>query len=331
MAEIVLGIGTSHSPLLAIDAAMWAERAQDDLRKTELHLRDGRVITYDELLTESGGRYAAEAAPANFEKQAQQAQESLDRLAAAITEADLDALIVIGDDQEELFSKAHMPAIAVFNGPEVVTHPKNEVNSNLPGWYRKANRGYLMDAVHTHPVRQDVADAVIGGLIEQGVDVAVASEVLDPHRAGFGHAYGFVIDRLVRDAAVPLVPVMLNTYFPPNVPRPSRCFDIGLQIKRAVEAMPTDLRVGVIASGGLTHFVVDEGLDRAIVDGLRDKDEQALRTVPHYSLTSGNSEILNWIMTGAAVNHLPLVQDDYIPVRRTPAGTGIGLAFLIWR
>ncbi|MGQ4600682.1 DODA-type extradiol aromatic ring-opening family dioxygenase [Nocardia sp. R6R-6] len=331
MAEIVLGIGTSHSPLLAIDAAMWAERAQDDLHKTELHLRDGRVITYNELLTESGGRYAAEARPGNFEKQAQQAQESLDRLAAAVTEADLDALIVIGDDQEELFSKAHMPAIAVFNGPEVVTHPKNEVNSNLPGWYRQANHGYLMDAVHTYPVRQDVADAVIGGLIEQGVDVAVASEVLDPHRAGFGHAYGFVIDRLVRDVAVPLVPVMLNTYFPPNVPRPSRCYDIGLQIKRAVEAMPAQLRVGVVASGGLTHFVVDEGLDRAIVDGLRDKDEQALRTVPHYSLTSGNSEILNWIMTGAAVNHLTLVQDDYIPVRRTPAGTGIGLAFLIWR
>ncbi|MGY4099415.1 DODA-type extradiol aromatic ring-opening family dioxygenase [Nocardia sp. R16R-3T] len=331
MAEIVLGIGTSHSPLLAIDAAMWAERAQDDLRKTELHLRDGRVITYDELLTESAGRYAAEAAPGNFEKQAQQAQESLDRLAAAVTEAELDALIVIGDDQEELFSKAHMPAIAVFNGPEVVTHPKNEVNPNLPGWYRQANRGYLMDAVHTYPVRQDVADAVIGGLIEQGVDVAVASDVLDPHRAGFGHAYGFVIDRLVRDVAVPLVPVMLNTYFPPNVPRPSRCYDIGLQIKRAVEAMPAQLRVGVVASGGLTHFVVDEGLDRAIIDGLRDKDEQALRTVPHYSLTSGNSEILNWIMTGAAVNHLTLVQDDYIPVRRTPAGTGIGLAFLIWR
>ncbi|HEY3716479.1 MAG TPA: hypothetical protein VGL39_18275 [Jatrophihabitantaceae bacterium] len=43
--------GASHSPLLAIDAGMWAGRAKDDLRKT-----DGRVVAYAELLEETGGR-----------------------------------------------------------------------------------------------------------------------------------------------------------------------------------------------------------------------------------------------------------------------------------
>lgn len=331
MARIVLGIGTSHSPLLAIDAAMWPERAKDDLRKTELHLTDGRVVDYATLLEETGGRYAAEAVPDNFARQAAAAQENLDRLAAAITEAELDALIVVGDDQEELFSRAHLPAMAIFNGPEVVTHPKNEVAPDLPGWYQEANHGYKMDAVHRYPVQQDVANALIDGLIENGVDVAVASEVSDPHKAGFGHAYGFVIERLIEEREVPLVPIMLNTYFPPNVPRPARCYDIGALIKTAVEAMPADLRVGVVASGGLTHFVVDDELDRSVIGGLASKDEALLRSIPHQALTSGNSEILNWIMTGAAVSHLSLVEDTYIPVRRTEAGTGIGLAFLIWR
>lgn len=331
MTEIVLGVGTSHSPLLAIDPALWVERAQDDLRKTELHLTDGRVVTYDELLAESAGRYAERATPEVFAKQARQAQESLDLLAETIANANLDALIVIGDDQEELFSKAHMPALAIFNGDEIATHPKNEVNPNLPNWYKEANLGYKMDAVHRYPNAKSVSDQLVEGLIAAGVDVAIASEVADPHKAGFGHAYGFVVDRLLKDNPVPLVPVMLNTYFPPNVPRPWRCYDIGLEIKRVIEQIPGDLRVGVVASGGLTHFAVDEELDRKLLNALVTNDSDMLRALPHTALTSGNSEILNWIMMGAAVHHLTLTQNDYIPVHRTPAGTGIGLAFLAWR
>ncbi|MEV4381074.1 hypothetical protein [Streptosporangium sp. NPDC049644] len=331
MAEIVLGIGTSHSPLLAIEPALWAERAKDDHRKQELYLADGRVVSYAELAEETAGRYADRAVPENFEKQAKQAQQALDRLAAAIAEAELDALVIIGDDQEELFSRAHMPAIAVYNGPEIVTHPKNEVNPNLPGWYQEANKGYKMDAVHRHPVAAELADGLIEGLIEAGVDVAVASEVTDPHQAGFGHAYGFVIDRLCGDRPIPILPVMLNTYFPPNVPRPGRCYDIGQVIGRTLAALPGGQRVGVVASGGLTHFAVDEDLDRQLLAALETGDVDALRALPPFGLRSGNSEILNWIMTAGAVDGLTVTDSEYIPVQRTPAGTGIGLAFLVWR
>ena len=330
MAEIVMGAGTSHSPLLTIEPTMWAERARDDLRKRELFLADGRVLSYPELDAEVGSRHAAAAVPERFREQSHAAHAALDRLAVAIGAADLDVLIVIGDDQGELFSRSHMPAIAVFNGDELVTHPKNEVSPDLPRWYQEANRGYLMDTIHRHPAAPKLAAAVIDGLIGGGVDVAVASEVPDPRTAGFGHAYGFVIDRLMPSRPVPVLPVMLNTYFPPNVPRPGRCYDIGTMIADAVRRHPGQERVGVLASGGLTHFVVDEDLDRSVLRAFAAHDADVLRALNPLSLRSGNSEILNWVMTAGAAAHLQMDQNDYIPVRRTPAGTGVGLAFATW-
>jgi len=123
---------------------------------------------------------------------------------------------------------------------------------------------------------------------------------------------------------------MLNTYFPPNVPRPGRCYDVGAAIGRAIERFPGPERVGIVASGGLSHFVVDEELDRTVLQAFRDHDDATLRAVRPAALRSGNSEILNWIMTAGAVPHLDVAWTDYVPVRRTPAGTGIGLAFMTW-
>ncbi|MGF7234279.1 MAG: extradiol ring-cleavage dioxygenase [Frankia sp.] len=331
MAEIVLGIGTSHSPLLTIEPAIWAERARDDYRKQELVLADGRVVTYRQLEEEVAGRYADVATAEAFEKEYRQAQQALDGLARTIAEARLDALVIVGDDQEELFTRAHMPAIAVYNGAELVTLPKTELAPDLPNWYRQANKGYNMDAVHRHPSASHLADGLIEGLMEAGIDIAVASEVRDPYQAGFGHAYGFVVNRLCADDPPPILPIMLNTYFPPNVPRPARCYDIGVAIGRVLRGLPSDDRVGIVASGGLTHFAVDSDLDRSVIGALETGDAATLRALPHRALRSGNSEILNWVMAAGALTGLTVTDSEYIPVRRTPAGTGIGLAFLTWQ
>ena len=51
MAQIVLGIGTSHSPVLSLAPEMWEAYAQNDKRNPELLLPDGTnvpvVITSD--------------------------------------------------------------------------------------------------------------------------------------------------------------------------------------------------------------------------------------------------------------------------------------------
>jgi hypothetical protein len=331
MAQIVLGIGTSHSPLLAIGSELWVERGKDDLKRSAIPLSDGRTVSYQDLSREVADRYAPMATAENFRAQHRRAQDALDRLAFEIAEAAPDVVIIVGDDQDELFGTAQLPAIAIYRGEEIVMHPKSEVQKDLPEWYLTANRSYLMDKAHRYPASPDLATKIIVGLMDEGVDVASASEVTDPIKAGFGHAYGFVIQRLFPDHPIPVVPVMLNTYFPPNVPRPGRCYDIGRALRRTVESLPQDKRVAIVASGGLSHFYTDTGLDERVLEALRTRDSEVLRSLPMAALRSGSSEILNWVLAAGALEGLRVSWTEYVPVHRTPAGTGVGLGFALWK
>jgi hypothetical protein len=163
-----------------------------------------------------------------------------------------------------------------------------------------------------------------------GVDISASSEVTEPWRAGFGHAYGFVAQRLFRGRNYAMLPVLLNTYFRPNVPTSARCYDVG-RLLRTVLERDGDERIAVVASGGLSHFVTDENLDRGILVAIKDKDSEHLRAVPPNALRSGSSEILNWIMAAGALEHLSADWSEYLPIYRTPAGSGIGMGFMIWR
>ena len=127
---------------------------------------------------------------------------------------------------------------------------------------RQVGQGYLMDDTHTLSGHPGLAAELIVGLVDRGVDLATVAQVDAPGKAGFGHAFGFIAKRLFRGRAIPMVPLLLNTYFPPNVPTAARCYDIGQMLAEVLRASASPLRVAIIASGGLSHFVVDEPLDR---------------------------------------------------------------------
>ena len=331
MSEIVIGIGTSHSPLLAMQPEMWVERARDDYKRTKIQLCDSTVLSYEQLAAATGNRYADVAVLEHFRKQHLASQAALERLADDLAAANPDIVIIIGDDQDELFNLTHMPAIAIFYGDKLVMHPTGDGVTELPAWHQAALKTYSQDAAHVHEGAGAYSKALIDQLIERNVDLGASSEVTDPTEAGFGHAYGFVIERLFRGKRIPVVPVLLNTYFPPNVLRPARCYQVGQDLRAAVEAIADGKRIAIVASGGLSHFATDAEFDRKILDALRDGDGQTLRAMPPHSFRSGSSEALNWIMLGGALGPLRNQWMEYIPVYRTPAGTGIGLAFATWR
>ena len=133
------------------------------------------------------------------------------------------------------------------------------------------------------------------------------------------------------DHVVPIVPVALNTYFPPNQPRPRRCYELGKAIRAAVCASEHSTRVGILASGGLSHFTVDEELDRGLLDACNRNDGEALSSIPVEKLNSGSSEIRNWIAVAGAASHLKVDWQEYIPCYRSAAGTGCGMGFSVWR
>jgi hypothetical protein len=328
MARIVLGLGSSHTPLLTLPVEEWAHRAAADYANPKLNLSDGRLVTYGELQAEVGDRYEDVVSVEELRGKAERSQIALDRLADELQAAAPDVVVIVGDDQEELFSAANQPAIAMFHGDEVVTSGRFGADE-LPDWLRTVGEGYMMDRVHVLPGAPQLALEVIQGLLDRNVDIATSAWVEDPSKAGFGHAYGFIVNRLFRGRQIPVLPVLLNTYYPPNVASAARCHDIGQALRGALEASPTDLRVAVIASGGLSHFVVDEALDRRVLAGIGGGAD-LLRSIPRGALNSGSSEILNWVLAAGALEGLPLSWSAYEPIYRTPAGTGVGVAFAVW-
>ncbi len=125
-----------------------------------------------------------------------------------------------------------------------------------------------------YPVDSKLGLHLIEQLIGQGFDISQSKRLAKEH--GEGHAFGFVHRRMMTDHVIPIVPVALNTYFPPNQPRPRRCYELGKAIRAAVRSAKGNERVGILASGGLSHFTVDEELDRGVLDACKRNDGEAL-------------------------------------------------------
>lgn len=329
MAKIVFSFAVSHTPMLALEGKRWSERAEDDKKNKGLNLSDGRFVSYDDLARENGAPYGEIATEAKFLEIEAASQKALDRVADRLAAVSPDVVVIVGDDQAELFSHANMPAISIFYGEEILTHEKH-LTPQTPDWVGTVMKSYAMDAVHKFPGHARFALELIRGLTDEDVDIGAAAKVEDPLKAGFGHAYGFIIERLFRGRTIPVVPVLLNTYYPPNAPTARRCYEIGVKLARIIEKSPHDLRVAVAGSGGLSHFVVDEKLDRKVLAAIRHRDSKVLRGLTRNELNSGSSEILNWVMTAAMSEQLSNDWSEYYPAYRTPAGTGTGIGFATW-
>ena len=151
-----------------------------------------------------------------------------------------------------------------------------------------------------------------------------------PRGTGIGHAVGFIYRRILKDKPIPLVPVLLNTYYPPNQAKPGRCYKFGRSIGRAIRAWDGGKRVAVRTSGGLSHFVVDEELDQMALEGMKDKNVAKLGALSRVKMNSGNSEIRNWIVVTGATEQFDMDLVDYVPCYRSPAGTGCAMGFAEW-
>jgi len=122
----------------------------------------------------------------------------------------------------------------------------------------------------------------------------------------------------------------VNTYYPPNQPTPKRCYAFGQAVRKAVESWNSDKRVALIASGGLSHVVIDEEIDAMVIDGLKNKKPEVLFQLPRQKLRGGTSEILNWVALAGAMEDRELKYFEYVTTYRSPAATGCGMGFAYW-
>ena len=335
MAKIVLGIGTSHSPQLTLKPEQWHLRTEADKRNPELWYR-GKPYVFSELVEErADAHFERELGMEKYQQRYTACQQGLDRLAEIFERAAPDVAVIFGDDQHESFVDDNMPAMSVYWGDTVDTAPiPAESDRARESGILVSQYGHTRETRTTHPCEPALGVHIIESLIEEEFDVA-RSSALPPGRHGnhsIGHAFGFAYRRIMRDEVVPHVPIFLNTYFPPNQPSMKRCYDLGKAVRRAIESWDSDKTVAVIASGGLTHFVIEEDLDQQVIAAFKAKDEKGLASLPLKHFMSGTSETRNWAAAAGAMHASDLQFDliDYVPCYRSEAGTGCAMAFAQW-
>jgi 3-O-methylgallate 3,4-dioxygenase len=332
MADIVLGIASSHTPQLSSGVDMWPDHADRDRRAGEqarLLGKDGEYHSWDEILTAVRTDMERELDPAVWDAKYRRCQDAIAGLSERLTKAEPDIAIVIGDDQRELFLDDGIPALGCFAGDELVDFPPDGAAlERMPRGIRAASWAVHADHPERHPVSAELSRHIAEQLATADFDIMLFTQ--QPAGRTLGHAFTFPRYRLGLPATTPIVPVFVNTYYQPNVPSAARCYDLGQVVRRAVDSWHSGARVAVIASGGLTHFVIDEDLDRQVLSGITDKDPERLRSLSRAHLRSGNSEILNWVTAAGALEGLAATAVDYVPGYRSPAGTGTGMAFAYW-
>ena len=330
VAQIVLGIGTSHTPQMTMDPELWEDHARRDLRNPQLIGHDGEVHSYEELICETPPSVLGQLNLVEYRHKHDRAQLGLNSLATQLRDVRPDVVIVVGDDQNEFFGPEGIPAIGIFTAEIARDIPtSSEMLAGLSAGMRQSHWASHSESGYEHLVHAALAEHLTEQLSLGDFDVTRVKQ--QKPGTSIGHAFNFVRYRLELDAAIPFVPIFLNTYIPPNVLSPLRSYKLGQAIRRAVDAFDEDLRVAIVGSGGLSHFVVLEEFDQEVLRAIGTHDTDSIARLSRTFFRSGTSEVLNWVTAGGALEHLKMQVIDYIPGYRSPAGTGTGMAFAIWQ
>lgn len=320
MAKVVLGVGTSHSPQLTVPWRDWQL-----MREKDEH--DDR-LDYTGLVSKATQVYPnleAELTPEKWETRYDACQRGIKQLGQIVRDAKLDAIVIFGDDQHEQFRDDNMPAVAIYHGE--TCNIKRKERQNPLSWLAVEAANWE-NKYAEYPAKVDLAKHLIVSLTEQEFEVTRCSQLRE--EVGIGHAFSFLYRRMWPECDVPIVPIMVNTYYPPNQPTPKRCYALGQAVRRGIEEWGNGERVAVMASGGLSHVIIDEELDRFVLDGLLEQDKDKLAAIPRDKMKGGTSETLNWVAVAGATEHLTPNLVDYVPTYRSPAATGCGMTFAYW-
>jgi hypothetical protein len=302
---IVLGLASSHAPVMFLPVEQWP-------------------AVYAMTIGDTPQPPAAAAeTPQTNAVARRRIDAGFAALRSALAAARPDVLLIVGDDQEEVFGPSVNPTLAVFCGDKVN-------GSTLPLFRDQPG----IDHGVTLECHRELGRHLAAGLIERGFDPAVMTELRPLSRPdGIGHAFTRPAYALgVAEAGIPVVPVFLNAYHDP-LPSAQRCYDLGRAIREIADGRPE--RIAVLGSGGLSHDPqgpragwIDQRLDRWVLDRIaegRGEDLTRLFTFDSDTLRGGSGEIRSWIVVAGALPGVRAQVIDYIPLQH--GITGLGFAY----
>ena len=132
---------------------------------------DGNACDFATLLARAPADALERIAPEHLTRRHGEAMAAMARLRDDVAAARLDALIVVGDDQEELFQHDNMPAIGIYYG--------ETIRGRLPYQKEIVESDYPCDAA--------LARHLIASLQQDGFDLSVMRSLAEGQREG--HAY----------------------------------------------------------------------------------------------------------------------------------------------
>jgi aromatic ring-opening dioxygenase catalytic subunit (LigB family) len=155
---------------------------------------------------------------------------------ATLAKARPDVIVAVSVEHFTNFFVSNLPAFAIctasrFHGP---------VTPGMASFLRIRERDY--------PGHQGLAEHLYGFALEHAFDPALVAGDFS-----FDENFCVPLELLDPRTSVPVVPVIVNGVNPPY-PTLRRCYDLGRMIRAAVEAYG-ELRVAVLSTGGLSHFV----------------------------------------------------------------------------
>ena len=226
-----------------------------------------------------------------------------------------DALIVISPDHWVNFFIDNLPAICVGVG-EAHDGPPEPWFTEFP--HRK---------MAGHP---PLAEHVVRTALERDFEPSIS------YRLALDHGFCIPLWKAGLDPLPAIVPVIFNDLEPP-LPSVRRCYSWGAMLAEAVASYPGKLRVGVLATGGLSHSIgepdmgrIDEAFDRDCIRRFENGDAPALFDFLNERLPgagNGASEVRNWVAAhGAARGRgFELIRYDPIP------NVYVGCGFASWK
>jgi hypothetical protein len=302
---IVLGLASSHAPSMFCTAEQWPT----------VHKGLTRTVPQPPQI-------AAET-PEILQDYVRRIGLGFKALRAELEAARPDAVVIVGDDQNEVFSGACIPQFAISLGAEA----SGTTSITWVGQNPEDNHITLKG----HP---EIARLVLEGLIERNFDPA-SIETLTPlarPAGGLGHAFTRIGKAMgLAESGIPAVIVFLNAYHPP-MPGAERCYAFGKALADVFAGRPE--RIALYGSGGLSHCPlgpragwVDEALDRWVLSRItegRGAELQNLFKFDSETLRSGTGEIRGWVTVAGAFDGAKATVVDYIPAYH--AVTGLGFA-----
>ena len=322
MAEIVLGFAASHGPTRNTPPERWSELGEKDqtdarLDLTALHHTPRPGIEQELTLERFRDRYDA-------------VQRGFRALTEVFQEAAPDVVVVFSNPHGGVATDRMQPTFGIhLNDPPPLTESSPGQGRPEVGQSVAPQSTRDGDSV-PYPTDGAFALHLMEGLIEEDIDVAANFQ----SRPGTGleGSYHLLYQQFDRDASIPHVPVLISRYLP-NQATPRRVYEFGQAVRRVIDRWDSNKRVAVMGSGGLSHQIIDEEFDHAVIDALVEGNTTALFSLSRERLNGapGTPESLNWLACAGAMAPKNMILIGYVPCYRSLAGTGHGNAFGYWR